>query len=137
VKIANNLKASFETFYHDLMGSKPRLTANNYFTPANAKAVAEAIEDIKEPSLILKLIGGKWFNEQVNTMFLFIETYKKSKWFVNQMFEVGEGKRKKEKERREKLQKKKYDDEEKRCLTKKKDSKRAADAVLLAGFKRS
>jgi hypothetical protein len=76
-KISQDVAASFKEFYHEVMGPKPRSKANQYFNKADAKAVAEAIEHIEEPNLIAKLIGGEWFDNQVNKMFLFIKNTKR------------------------------------------------------------
>ncbi|OAV95259.1 hypothetical protein PTTG_26688 [Puccinia triticina 1-1 BBBD Race 1] len=139
-KIANDLVASFELFYHGVFGPTPRSKPEKFFTAAEANAVAEAIEEIKEPKLIAKIIGGEFFDDQVDNMCLFIEKYRKTEWFEKIVYEVDKGKRQKENEKAEKLQKKKNDEEEKRRENQKKEAeklaKRADDAQALEGFKR-
>ncbi|OAV98577.1 hypothetical protein PTTG_11872 [Puccinia triticina 1-1 BBBD Race 1] len=140
-KIADDLVAHFKRFYTNIFGSKPEYKAEKYFTKTDAKAVAQAIEYIEEPRLIAKLIGGKWFDDQVNNMFSFIEVYKQSEFFEKIVFEVEEGKRQKENEEAEKARKKKQQEEEKRRLNEKKEAdrlaKHAEDATALEGFKRA
>ncbi|EFP77101.1 uncharacterized protein PGTG_03057 [Puccinia graminis f. sp. tritici CRL 75-36-700-3] len=138
-KIADDLVVNFESFYHDLMGEKPELKAARFFGEAKAKLVAEAFEDIHEPGLIARLIGGEWFEKQLETMFAFVESYKKTEWFELQVFEIEEGTRQAEKEKKDKEEKKKSDAEEKKRTNEKKEAeklaKRAEDAIALENFK--
>ncbi|KAA1071521.1 ATP-dependent DNA helicase sgs1 [Puccinia graminis f. sp. tritici] len=139
-KIAEDLVIHFESFYRNLMGPRPERRASRYFGEAKAKAVAEAFEDIHEPGLISKLIGGEWFNNQSKTMFSFIESYKKGEWFERQVFEKEEGKRQIENAKRDKEQKKKTEEDEKKKANQKKEAdklaKQAEDAIALEAFKR-
>ncbi|OAV94851.1 hypothetical protein PTTG_00762 [Puccinia triticina 1-1 BBBD Race 1] len=92
------------------------------------------------PKLIAKIIGGEFFDDQFNNMYLFIEKYRKTEWFEKIVSKVDEEKRQKENKKAEKLQKKKNDEEEKQRENQKKEAeklaKRAYNARALEGFKR-
>ncbi|OAV89212.1 hypothetical protein PTTG_07769 [Puccinia triticina 1-1 BBBD Race 1] len=139
-KITEDLLVHSEGFYNDLMGAKPEFKAARFFGPMRANLVAEALKHINyKPSLIGKLIGGEMFDNQINNMFAFIQAYKKTEWFEQQVFDIEEEKRKTEREKKEKYDKKKRDDEEKQRENKNREAmklaKQAKDVIALEHFK--
>ena len=138
-QITRDLVAHFSAFYLDLMGPEAEMKAEDFFGTVQAREVAKAFKEINEPGLIAKLIGGEWFENQLTTIFQYIEMYKQTDWFKQQVFDVEKEKRETENEKKEKLQKKAQDVEKKQKANEKKESdrlaKRAEDAIALERFK--
>jgi superfamily II DNA/RNA helicase len=132
-KMAGNLVEEVESFYRQLVGSNTKTSSWVFFGLVQAKYAVHAFDQIHEPGLLSRTIGGEWFDGQIDHLLEFIDNYIKSNWFKECLFELGDNEKswlaEKEKKQTQKKQLQLKKENKKQKKEDAKQQKKAQDAI--------